>query len=74
MAFILKHGKTYKEIICKYCDALIAYSEKDIEKTIEVDNYFGEWHDCSKEFFKCPECGQMIFTKVTIDGEVQEDW
>ena len=42
MAFVLKHGKTYKEIICKHCDALVAHSEKDIKKTIRVDDYFGE--------------------------------
>lgn len=74
MAFVLKHGETYKEIICKHCDALVAYSEKDIKKTVRVDDYFGEIHDCSKEFFKCPECGETIFIKVIIDGEIQEDW
>lgn len=74
MAFVLKHGKTYKEIICKHCDALIAYSEKDIKKTIKVDGYLGDWHDCTKEFLECPECGKVIFTKVVIDGILQEDW
>lgn len=74
MAFVLKHGKTYKVTTCKHCDAIVAYSQKDIRKTYSCDDYFGEIHDCSKEFFKCPECDEIIFTKVMIDGELQEDW
>ncbi len=57
---IIKHGKTYKQVICTYCDAKIGYSIADIQKYGEV---FG------KGFFyyiECPECGNRImFQDIT---------
>ena len=69
---IIKHGKTYQELDCIMCNALIGVADKDIEHKIAHDAYDGAIHETITEFVYCPECGCRIVLSLKIDGVDRE--
>ena len=69
---ILKHGKTYAEIECADCEAIVGYSYRDIEHKTMHDAVNGVVHETSTEFIYCPECGCRLVLSLKIDGVSRE--
>ena len=67
---VLRHGRTYKEVECKDCGALLSYCENDIIKKPKYYEVFGgDWHSVHEEHVTCPECNNKIMLSLIIDGE-----
>ena len=69
---IIKHGETYKELTCGNCKALLGYSYRDVEHSVEKDTFNNQVHETISEFFYCPECGCRIVLSLKIDGVSRE--
>ena len=57
---VLRHGNTYKEIVCPKCNALLSYCKNDIKEYSDYEEYFGEMHLFYAEYIICPECKKKI--------------
>ena len=56
---VIKHGNTYKQIICSECNCTFSYCKKDIKETYLYDPE----SDCNCILYKyihCPECYERI--------------
>ena len=61
---VVEMGKSpEKEITCKVCNSILAYTKADV--TFYMEEMFGEIH--TSESIKCPVCGNKII--LSIDGE-----
>ena len=69
---VLKHGKTYAEIECAVCEAVVGYSYRDIEHKTMHDAVNEVVHETSTEFIYCPECGCRLVLSLKIDGISRE--
>ena len=69
---IIKHGKTYQEIECNSCKAVIGFSYRDIEHKVMRDAYNDQVHETVSEFIYCPECGCRLVLSLKIDGVDRE--
>jgi len=52
-----------KEVVCKKCESILAYTEADIKH--DSEELFGDFHTNSS--VKCPVCGSKIL--LIVDGE-----
>lgn len=69
---VLKHGKFYKEMTCRACEAVIGYTDRDVEYKTMHDAYNNEVHETRSEFIYCPECGCRLVLSLKIDGVDRE--
>jgi DNA-directed RNA polymerase subunit RPC12/RpoP len=66
---VIKHGKSYNEIKCKHCKAVLGYTEKDMKKDFKTGEYLGEFYTIETTYITCPECNKIIHLKKLIDGK-----
>lgn len=63
---VLKHGKTYHEIICLSCEAAFGFLDSEIKDIFDDKNF----HNSSyTRVIKCPECKKNTILYQFVNGE-----
>ena len=66
---VIKHGNTYKEIVCVKCGALLSYCEKDVKTKFNGGEYCGKFHSVVRKWIECPECCGENDILLIVDGD-----